>query len=71
MRPIQFDSSVEIHLFTSNDMVTLEYNDTVILKFTPDSILLISGVESRGEFIRDSATVNIIDNDCKFAKISI
>ena len=32
------DNMAEIHLFTLNDEVTLEYDDTVIiLRFTPDS----------------------------------
>ena len=59
------DNMAEIRLFTTNDEVTLEYNDTVILRFTPGSDRLIPGVESFGEFIRDTATVNIVDNDSK------
>ena len=65
------DDMAEICLFTTNDEVTLEYNDTVILRFTPDSDRLISGVESRGGFIRDTATVHIIDNDSKYHISSI
>ena len=57
--------SVEIRLFTSNDQITLEYNDRVQLVFTPDNPDLISGVEDVGEYIRDTAIVNIIDNDSK------
>ena len=65
LQPIHFETSADIRLFTTNDMITLEYNDTVILRFTPDNPLLIPGVESRGEYIRHSATVNITDNDSK------
>ena len=55
----------EIHLFTSNDLITLEYDDRVRLVFTPDNPGLIPGVEGIGEYIRDTAIVNIIDNDSK------
>ena len=53
----------EIRLFTSNDQISLEYDDTVILRFNPAHPSLIPGVESIGEFIRDTATVNILDTD--------
>ena len=46
-------------------MITLEYNDTVILKFTPDNTLLIPMVEDAEEYIRDTATVIITDNDSR------
>ena len=59
------DNSAKIRLFTINDAITLEYEDSVILRFNPASPLLIPGVEGVGEFIRDTATVNIIDNDRK------
>ena len=65
MQPIHFETSAEIHLYTSNDDITLEYNDTVILRFAPDNPLLIAGVEDAGEYIRDTAIVYIIDNDSK------
>ena len=42
----------EVRLFTTNDEVTLEYDDTVILRFNPTSPLLIPGVEGEGEFCR-------------------
>ena len=57
--------SVEIRLFTSNDQITLEYDDRVLLVFTPDNPGLIPAVEAEGEYIRDTAIVNIIDNDSK------
>ena len=63
--PIEFVTNAEIQLFTSNDDITLEYNDTVILRFTPDNPLLIAGVQDAGEYIRDTAIVYIIDNDSK------
>ena len=46
--------------------MTLEYDDRVLLRFTPDNASLIRGLEDMGEFIRDSAMVNIIDDDCKY-----
>ena len=57
--------SVEIRLFTSNDQITLEYDDRVQLVFTPDNPALIPGLEDEGEYIRNTAIVNIIDNDSK------
>ena len=35
--------------------------------FTPDNPLLIPALEGYGEYIRDTATVHIIDIDCKCA----
>ena len=58
-------STAEIRLFTSNDETTLEYDDSVILTFTPDNSALIPGLQAVGEYIRDTATVNIIDKDSK------
>ena len=49
----------------TRDNISLEYDDTVILTFTPDDPSLISSLETAGEYIRDTATINIIDNDCK------
>ena len=57
--------NVEILLFTSNDQITLEYDDRVLLVFTPDNPGLIPAVEGVGEYIRDTAIVNIIDNESK------
>ena len=65
------DNNTEMYLFTINDDVTLEYDDTVILRFTPDNPALIPVVESRGEFIRDIAVVNIIDDDSKLVTKTI
>ena len=63
------DISIRVHedihflLFITEDDITLEYEDTVILRFTPNYHALIPTVEQLGEFIRDTATVNILDND--------
>lgn len=59
------NSEEEIRLFTTNDEITLEYEDSVILTFTPEIPGLIVGLENEGVFIRDTAIVNIIDNDRK------
>ena len=45
--------------------MSLEYDDSIILVFTPDDPALIPALEDFGEFIRDTATVNIIDDDSK------
>lgn len=64
MHPVRVDNNAaNIRLLTSNDRITLEYDDKVILIFTPDIPGLIAGLESAGEFLRDTATVNIIDDD--------
>ena len=66
LAPIPVSNSVEIRLFTINDETTLEYDDRVILTFTPDNPLLIPGLEAQlGEYTRDTATVRIIDGDSK------
>ena len=59
------DNQADIRLFTYNDDVTLQYDRTVILRFTPAISNFIDAVEAAGQFIRDTATVNIIDNDSK------
>ena len=55
----------EIHLFTAKDEITLEYDDRILLTYTPSVAGLIPGVESAGEYIRNTAIVRIIDNDSK------
>ena len=65
--PIRVTNSAHIRLFTANDEITLEYDDRVLLSFTPDDPGLIPGLEGFGEYIRDTATVHIIDDDGKCA----
>ena len=62
--PISVTNNAEIRLFTANDEITLEYDDRGLLMFIPDIPGLIPGLEGAGEYIRDTATVHIIDNDC-------
>ena len=62
---IEFENEAEIRIFISNDEITLEYDDRVILTFTPGNPALIPGLEDEGEYVRDTATVNIIDNDSR------
>ena len=50
---------------TRNDDITLEYNDIIILEFTPDDPSLIEFLEEDGQYIRDTVIVRIIDNDSK------
>ena len=59
------DSLSDIRLFTLNDELTLEYDDKVLLRFTPASVILIPSLASNYEYIRDTAIVYIIDKDCK------
>ena len=54
-----------IRLFTFNDELTLENEDRVLLRFTPTYANLFPFLKSNYEYIRDTATVNIIDGDSK------
>ena len=54
-----------VHLFAVNDEITLEYNDRVLLHFTPDDHYFIPDLQAAGQYVRDTAIVNIIDNDSK------
>ena len=55
----------DVRLDASNDDVTLEYGDTVILRLDPTDANIVDLVEGQGQFLRDTATVTILDNDCK------
>ena len=58
-------NGAEIRVFTANDEVTLEYDDRILLTYTPSAAGLIPGVEAEGEYVRNTAIVGIIDNDSK------
>ena len=60
---VEGSDEVMIELHTRNDDITLEYNDSVLLIFTPNGDDLIEFYESEGEYIRDNVIVHIIDND--------
>ena len=60
-----FKNEADIRLFTPSDATTLEYNDSVILTFTPSDPAVITGLEGVGEYVRTFAIVNIVDNDRK------
>ena len=55
----------EVSLDASNDDVTLEIGDTVILRLDPTAANIVDLVEGEGQFLRDTATVTILDNNCK------
>ena len=61
-----FRNGAEIRVFTTNDETTLEYDDRVLLTYTPSVAGLILGVEGAGEYVRNTAIIRIIDNDRKF-----
>ena len=62
---VEGNAEAMIELRTRNDDITLEYDDTVILVFTPEDDNLIADYEAAGEYIRDRAVVRIVDNDRK------
>ena len=57
--------TVDVRLFTINDDIALEYDDTVILEFKPLYPEFMEELGRKGEFIRESTVVKIIDNDSK------
>ena len=65
---VHVEGREDIRLSTVNDRISLEYNDRILLRFIPFSFILIPDIENVGEYIRDTATVNIIDDDCKLAQ---
>ena len=57
-------ASGQIRLFTTNDETTLEYDDTITLTYNPTFLTFVEDLQnSNGEFIRDTATIVIVDND--------
>ena len=64
---IEVEGNVEarVELTTIHDAISLEYNDTVLLLFSPEESNLIEFYESEGEYIRDIVTVYIIEIDSK------
>ena len=66
IEPITLEkSSADIHLLKNEN--PLDYQETITLKFAPEFPDLVQAFEETnlGEFIRQSATVIIIDNTCK------
>ena len=60
--PLRVSFSAEVSFFAIDDEVTLESEDRVqLLYFTSSD--LFSEFQGRGEYIRDTAIVYIIDND--------
>ena len=64
--PVSVSNQAEIHLFTIDDTITLEYYDRVQITFSPSNDSLISDLDAEGEYIRHTTIVYIIDNDSKF-----
>ena len=65
LQPIRVTNIAEIRLFAAEDAISHEYDDRVLLSFIPDNLGLITGLQAFGEYIRDTATVNINDSDSK------
>ena len=63
---VEGNTEALIELRARNDAVTLEYDDTVILLFSPDESDLIEFYENEGEYIRSSVAVHIMDSDREF-----
>ena len=59
------NNATSVRVFPVNDEITLEYDDRVLLRFTPAVTNLFSNLANQFEYIRDTAVVNIIDNDRK------
>ena len=54
-----------IQVQTVDDDITLEYDDTIRLRFTLITANSHVPIEAAGEYIRDTANMVIIDNDGK------
>lgn len=63
-RELRVRNIVEVFLITTNDNVTLEYEDRVQFRYSASRFASV--LEDAGEYIRDTAILNIIDNDRKF-----
>ena len=59
------NNATSILVFPVNDEITLEYDDRVLLRFTSNVTNLFSDLANQFEYIRDTAVVNIIDNNRK------
>ena len=62
---VEGNIEAQIELSTINDAISLEYNDTLLLLFSPEESDLIEFYEGEGEYIRENVTVHIIDSDSK------
>ena len=60
------NNSVRISLLASIDDISLEIGDRINLMFRPEDPSFVQDIENNGEFIRDTATVNIIDINRKY-----
>ena len=63
--PINASNNTLIHFIIIDDDIPLEDDESVILTFIPNDDFAREFLEAAGEFIRNSVTVNIIDNDSK------
>lgn len=63
----QLSTGGEIQFFTTNDEITLELDDTVLLIYEPLLSTFAAQLEdlSPPEFLRNTSTVSITDNDRK------
>ena len=70
-RSVTAANDIAIQLFSRNDAITLEHDDTVVLRFivNPGLTVLIQRLRAAGEYIRNTATVNIIDDDRKYVLV--
>ena len=63
--PININAnSTEFNLVIIDDDIAMETNESIILSFMSHESKSI--LEPVGEYVRNLATVNIMDNDCKF-----
>ena len=63
MTHLRVTNSAVIRVFANDDRTTLELSDRILLSFTADRSLLVPQLERFGEYMRDTATVNINDDD--------
>lgn len=58
-------NSATVSVYAISDNRALEQEDGIALKFTPTDSTLLIAIEERGEYIRDTTIVDIVDENCK------
>ena len=68
--PQETNEALNIQLIPQYDTISLELNDRVKLRFTPNNPFITPDTyfAETGEFLRDSTFVHIVDDDSKYIK---
>ena len=63
--PLETNEALNIQVIPQSDTISLELDDRINLRFTPSNRAITPEVyfAATGEFLRDSTTVRILDDD--------